>query len=247
MFAGYNKNSKPYLLQRSFKGGSHMKKLLVLMLALFLVCGCSSEKSEEGPDNTTEIVITPTEGVEEEGALRSDSTVRTLTFGGNPERSEIPEITRENNDFLQIIAYIEEILYGDIPEGADYPAVKYLPGEWVYCICAYESNFGDNFYDLGYAEFEYEKDGDIITATLHPRLYWEGDELYPEDDGETDGAIFSGTRVAENRYYALEDYFSDILAVYCYYRYEGMEYVLAEFWVSEESYADVLFYRGVQQ
>ena len=224
-----------------------MKKLLVLMLIAFMLCGCSSAKSEE-QENTTEIVVTPTENVEEEGALKSNTTVRTLTFGGSPDRSNAPkDIVRENNEFLQLINFIEGVLYGDVPENAEYPAVKYLPGEWIYCICGDETNFGTKFYDLGFGNFEYTNDGDVITITLHPRLYWEADELYPEDDGETDGAIFSGTRVAENRYYALEDYFSDILAVYCYYRYEGMEYVLAEFWVSEESYADVLFYRGVQQ
>jgi hypothetical protein len=224
-----------------------MKKLLVLILIGFMLCGCSTPKTEE-PENTTEIVVTPTEKVEDEGALKANTTVRTLTFGGKPDRSNAPkEITRENNEFLQLIDFVESVLYGDVPEDAEYPAVKYLPGEWIYCICGDETNFGLKFYDLGFADFDYSNDGDVISITLHPRLYWEADELYPEDDGETGGVTFSGTRVAKDSYYSLADVNSNILCVYCYYKYENLEYVMAEFWTSEETYADVLFYRTVQQ
>ena len=223
-----------------------MKKLLVLLLIAFMVCGCSTAKTEEG-NNTSEIIVTPTENTGDEGALKANTTKRTLTFGGSPDRSLSTDITRENNDFLQLIAYIEDVLYGDIPQNADYPAVKYLPGEWIYCICGYENNFGSHFYDLGYAELDMELQQDVMNIELRPRLYWEADEIYPEEDSAEGNPVYSGTRVASDSYYALEDYYGNILCVYCYYRYNGMEYVMAELWVSEESYADVLLYRSVQQ
>ena len=222
-----------------------MKKLLVLILIAFMVCGCSSAKTEEPEGNTTEIVVTPTENVEVEGSLKSNTDVRTLTFGGTPDRSNAPkQITRENNEFMQLINFVEGVIYGDIPEDAEYPAVKYLPGEWIYCICGYESNFGMNFYDLGQADFDYQNQGDEMTVTMNPKLYWEADEIMQED---SEPIVFNGTRVAKDSYYALADELSNILCIYCYYKYENLEYVLAELWVSEESYADVLFYRTAQQ
>jgi len=81
-----------------------------------------------------------------------------------------------------------------------------------------------------------------MSLVLHPRILHYEDELYAEDDDEAGYLPFYGYR-QENKTFLLSDYDGLMVSVRHYYEVEGHEYVRARMFISEDQYADVLFFR----
>jgi len=245
-----------------------MKKLVLALLMLLMLCSCASnastvEKGNVEPSQTTEdldlgeeVILTdesdsqPTRiripAHDSKLASRASNAKLNNTVVKEAAEEEVlarsAEVTKGNADFNDFMDFVYDALYSSIPETANYPAVKYIVGEWTFAITAQEEMLGTAFDEVGFAEFDLNTDTGMMSLILHPRILHYEDELYSETDEDAGYLPFSGFR-QENKSFLLDDNDGLMVNVRYYYEIDGHEYVRARMYVSEEAYADVLFFR----
>ena len=241
-----------------------MKKFLVVLMTLLVLCGCASNSTEIEKGNTdVEKTDLGEEGINAEvsdkevvkGAVvaKDNSLVNRASKAiiGNTILKEFSEeeviarsgvVEKGNSDFNDFMDFVYQALYDSVPDTANYPAVKYIVGEWTFVITAQKQILGTDFDEIGFADFGLDLDSGEMSLVLHPRILHYEDELYAEDDDEAGYLPFSGYR-QENKTFLLSDYDGLMVSVRHYYEVEGHEYVRARMFISEDQYADVLFFR----
>ena len=134
-----------------------MKKLVIVLVMLIVLCGCSANTStvEKGNDKIEDVTEPD---LNEEGILADDSDEQptrirvpahdgklasrinnaklnntTVKEASNEEvLARSAEITKGNADFNDLMDFVYDALYNDVPVSANYPAVKYIVGNARY-------------------------------------------------------------------------------------------------------------------
>ena len=243
-----------------------MKKFLIVLVTLLVLCGCASNTNEveKGPKETENVSygeetilseVTDKEAVNGAAASRNNRVLKRADFAteGNKSIKAFKDeevvtrsgVTKGNDDFLEFMDFVYQALYDDIPAEAEFPAVKYIGGEWTFAITAQKEILGTAFDEIGFAEIAFNTENGLMTIVLHPRVLHYEDELYTESDEDAGYLPFTGSR-QENKTFLLSDSDGLMISVRYYYEVEGHEYVRARMYCSEDQYADILFFR-VQQ
>ena len=245
-----------------------MKKLVIVLMMLLMLCGCASNNSTVEKGNPQPAEVVEDLNLSEEGILADENEKQ-------PTRIRIPahdsklvsrasnaklnnttikeaskeevlarsaELTKGNADFNDFMDFVYDALYSDIPADANYPAVKYIVGEWTFAITATEEMLGTAFDEVGFAEFDFNLDTGMMSLILHPRILHYEYELYSETDEDAGYLPFSGFR-QENKSFLLDDNDGLMVNIRYYYEIDNHEFIRARMYVSEEAYADVLFFR----
>ena len=241
-----------------------MRRFLIVLMTLLVLCGCASnnadinksnpetEKEDFGEEKlnamTSDEEVTKGVAAAKENCLaaRIDSTVIGNVALKDASKEDVitrsGAVNKENSDFNDFIDFVYVALYEVIPSSAEYPAVKYIVGEWTFAIVAQQEILGTAFDEIGFADIGLNFDNGEMSLDLHPRILHYEYELYAEDDAEAGYLPFSGFRI-DNNTFMLSD--SDGLKVNIrnYYVIDGHEYVRAKMYISQDRYADVLFFR----
>jgi len=220
-----------------------MKRILLsLMLLIFLVCGCSSGSAVSATERNSENTIT-NESFEQftiETDLTDVSDKR--ENGDSFDRSILWQEEGKGTLSFEAFQEMETVVRDGIPEDAEYPAVREMPGEWKYDLwILFDPETYDLFEEIGYADFEIDYDRELMIIKLHPRLANDGYEAWEESDEEVGYEPFEGG--FEDNYLKLSGN-DAIILLSDYFAYEGREYALGEIWLSEEVYGDFWMYRG---
>ena len=240
-----------------------MKKLLIVMVMLMALCVCASNSSEvvRGNPDTEEVDLNEegiTANIDEKvpsKALIPAHDNKLIARGNNAKignaiisefaKNEVAArsgLEKGNDDFNDFMDFVNETLYGSVPDSAEHPAVKYIVGEWTFAIVAKKELLGADFDELGFADLDLNLDTGLMTLILHPRILHYEYELYSEDDEEAGYLPFSGFRQDDSSF-LLDDNDGLMVSIRNYYEIEGREFVRAKMYVSEDAYADVLLFR----
>lgn len=223
-----------------------MKKLFICILILMLISGCSTNQAASTPNENSE-----QEKIEEvtkfDDTLKKESQTVSRGLNIEPAEETDPELyTRYpfNSTDLRFENFDEfRYFLNAIPEGAVFPIVREMEGEWKYNIDLYNlpPNYS-RFCEIGYADFEIDYNRELLLITLHPRLAHNGYEMWEESDDEVGYEVFEG---------GFEDNgtlkFSGnnaIIVIDNYFAYEGREYTTGEIYLSEEVSGYFWMYRG---
>ena len=239
-----------------------MRKFLIVLMTLLVLCGCASNqteinKSNPGTEETSLGDETINVDSEEEvtrgiAAAKENCLINRInnTVIGNATIKNVSEeeviarsgVTKENSDFNDFMDFVYTALFDEIPSSAEYIAVKYIVGEWTFAIVAQEEILGTAFDEIGFADIGFNLDTCEMTLVLHPRILHYEYELYAEDDADAGYLPFSGYRV-ENKSFMLSDEDGLKVNIRHYYVIEGHEYIRAKMFITDDQYADVLFFR----
>ena len=223
-----------------------MKKIMLCLCVLLLLGGCATNKtaeSEEVIERTIDVPETPAFGEE---TINSDLERKIETTAEYEGISRSADLSKDNSQLTQIVNTVKSILYSEIPADAYYPPVKNIIGEWVFCSIGDYNSIGADFNELGFADFSIDYDKPALELVLHPRIANIDGDVFEEDDASTGYLPFSGGQEA-NGSFRLYDGDSLFIILNEYYIYDAYEYVVAELWVGEGAYVDVLFFREVAQ
>ena len=245
-----------------------MKKLLIALVTLLVLCGCASTSQPVENDNPGTGDVTRDLDPMEEGISAGDSETavtkalpahdsKLLTRinaanTGNDTINDLSEneviarsdVSKGNGDFNEFMDFVNQALYENV-DNANHPAVKYIVGEWTFAIVGKQELIGVDFDEVGFAELDLNLDTGLMTLILHPRILHYEYELYSETDEDAGYLPFSGFR-QEDSSFLLDDNDGLLVSIRNYYEIEGREFVRAKMYVSEEAYADVLLFRTNQ-
>ena len=241
-----------------------MRKFLIVLMTLLVLCGCTSNEAEIKKGNPDIEEAGPGEEVLNAEPSDKEVTKAIAAAGENclarrintsiigtaelkdADKEEViarsGAVSKDNSDFNDFMDFIYTALYEDIPSSAEYPAVKYIVGEWTFAIVAQEEILGTAFDEIGFADIGLNLDTGEMSLLLHPRILHYEYELYAEDDADAGYLPFSGYRIKDNSF-MLSD--SDDLKVNIrhYYVIGSHEYIRARMFITQDQYADVLFFR----
>lgn len=213
-----------------------------MVLLMFLVCGCSSGSAVSNTEQNSENTIQNSESSERLSIEPVTDTSDESENGESPDRSVFWQEEGKGTLSFEAFLEMETFVTDGIPEDAEYPPVREMPGEWKYDLwILFDPETYDLFEEIGYADFEIDYDRELLIIKLHPRLASDGYEAWEESDEEVGYEPFEGG--FEDGYLKLSGN-DAILLISNYFAYEGREYALGEIWLSEEVSGDFWMYRG---
>lgn len=214
----------------------------MFVLIVLMLCGCSSTNNSESSDVTRTLGFSDFKiDVEDEEAVGAD--IEKTVDNETVSRSQ--DILKGNMTYADFMNYVYDILENPIPDEAQFPAVKYIEGEWTYCLLAEEEYANMDYVEIGYGEISLDYQKESMTIELHPRIGHADEELYPLTDEDAGYLPFVGGRTDEGGF-CLDDNDGLIFYVDYYYAHSGREFVEGYIYFSEENFVRVLFFRGQQ-
>ena len=240
-----------------------MKKIVMLLLVMLFISGCSSSAAGQSHADDTAtgngssgFVIEPEP--DEDDVSSSDTYGQGIIDTDDlwiPEEgdsvSDFSDITENDFDvsklnFEEFDNLYGQVMYEGIPEGRVPEPLKQASGVWRYNLkIRFDSaENGYMFDELGYAVMSVNGSNDPpIVIELHPRLAaYDGYEVYPETDEEVGYEPFKGTLEDDE---IIRLYGNDLTLIPEYfYAYEGREYFIAHLYKGDDFFADFMMIRG---
>lgn len=193
--------------------------------------------------------------------MRIDKSEETMRLGGGLSAAlnkgtegkdylaKLPLADKDKHDFdvsklnFEDFDFYGQYMYEGMPEEGERIYLKYANGDWRYnFVLRNDQSNGSLFSELGFAEIYVDGKVDPpVGITLHPRLATDGFEVWEESDKSVGYEPFKGG-IENNDIKLIGN--DCVVVLKDYYVFSGREYLIAQIWLSEEEFGDLLFVRG---